>query len=143
MSKEILSGKEILLDIVKSKKPPAGMAEKINMYFTKVGDGTAEVEAILDHSTDNAMGAIHGGVYATLLDTAMGNSVYSKLNPGESFGTIELDVKLVKAIPHGKKMIAKGIVRIMSRQLVLSEGKLVDESGKLYGTGSCLCLIKS
>lgn len=138
-----LSGREFIQAVIDGEIPYKGIAEKINMRFTGVGDGTAEVTGIFDDSDNNFMGTVHGGNFATILDTAMGNSVMSKLSPGQSFATVELDIKLVRPIPHDKKVIAKGEVRNMSRQIALSEGVLEDENGKLIATGSCLCMVKS
>ena len=136
-----MTGLEFMQAVIDGEVPYKGITQAIDMKFSKISDGYAEVEGCYDHSVDNFMGTVHGGVFATILDTAMGNAVVSKLNKGESFGTVELDIKLIRPIPHHQKMIACGEVKSMTSRLAVVEGNLKDEAGKLYATGSCLCMI--
>ena len=46
----------------------------------------------------NPMGGIHGGWYATLLDSALGCSVHTLMPAGRGYTTAELGVNLVKTI---------------------------------------------
>src|SRR5207245_2049723 len=46
----------------------------------------------------NPIGSVHGGVFCTLLDSAMGCAVHSSLDRGQAYTTLELKVNIVKAL---------------------------------------------
>jgi len=137
-----LSGIDFLQEVIKGNIEYSGMAKLLNMTFNTVSDGYSELETTLDETVNNFMGTVHGGVFATLLDTAMGNAVLTKLTKHQAFATIELDTKLIRPLPHHSRIIIKGQVQSFTRQLAVATGEIVDEQGKLYGTGSCICMIR-
>ena len=79
------------------------------------------------------MGGVHGGFAATVLDSATGAAVHTMLDPGESYSTIDLNVKMLRPVPRGIELRAKGKVIHMSRRLGISDATLTDDNGKIYG----------
>lgn len=77
----------------------------------------------------NINGVVHGGVYATVLDTAMGGAVVSLLNEGESTATTSLYVEFVRGARAGVELVARGEVLRRGRHLAFVEGKLDDGNG--------------
>ena len=53
---------------------------------------------VADELHENPMGTMHGGIVATLVDTAMGCAVSSTLPAGDGFTTLELSTNYVRPI---------------------------------------------
>ena len=76
-----------------------------------------------------------------MLDSVTGCATHTALGAGESYGTIELNVKMSKAIPFNRTLRAEGKVINVSSRLVISEGSIRDEDGTLYAYGTATCMI--
>jgi uncharacterized protein (TIGR00369 family) len=88
------------------------------------------------------MGTVHGGWYATLLDSAVGCAVHTLMPVGRAYTTAELSVNLVRgAAPNGEPLRAIGQVIHCGRQLATAEGRIVDASGKVYAHATTTCLV--
>ena len=107
-----------------------------------VGDGEALFRCTPDASTYNPIGMVHGGIPCTLLDSAMGCAVHSTLPAGVGYTTLELKVNIVKAIGKDTGFLrAEGKLIHAGRSTAVAEGRLVDESGKLYAHATTTCMI--
>jgi uncharacterized protein (TIGR00369 family) len=88
------------------------------------------------------MGTIHGGWYATLLDSALGCAVHTMMPAGRGYTTAELGVNLVRAIgPKVTRVRAEGRVIHCGRQLATAEGRIVGPDGTLYAHATTTCLV--
>lgn len=88
------------------------------------------------------MGGVHGGWYATLLDSALGCAVHTKMPVGRGYTTAELSVNLVRAIgPRAPRVRAEGRVLHAGRQLATAEARLVGPDGTLYAHATTTCLV--
>ena len=63
-----------------------------------VAEGFAAFEGVPGEHAYNPIGSVHGGYAASLLDSACGCAVHSKLAPGDRYTTLELKVAYYKAI---------------------------------------------
>ncbi len=77
----------------------------------------------------NINGVVHGGVYATILDTAMGASVVSILAPGETTATTSLYVEFLRAARRGDTLVARGRIQRRGRHIAFVEGELWGAEG--------------
>ena len=90
----------------------------------------------------NPMGTIHGGWYATLLDSAMGCAVHTMMPAGRGYTTAELGVNLVRAIgSKAPRVRAEGKVIHCGRQLATAEARLYGPDGTLYAHATTTCLV--
>jgi uncharacterized protein (TIGR00369 family) len=90
----------------------------------------------------NPMGTIHGGWYATLLDSALGCAVHTMMPVGRAYTTAELSVNLVRSIGHKVQRVrAEGTVIHCGRQLATAEARLVGPDGTLYAHATTTCLV--
>jgi uncharacterized protein (TIGR00369 family) len=137
-----LSGLEFLKKIVSGEfaPPPIGILMGFRIAEVSEGHAVFTVEPADYHY--NPIGVVHGGVAATLLDSAMGCAVHSTLPAGAAYTTLEIKVNYVRP------MTAKtGQVRCEAKALhvggrtALAEGRVVDANGKLYAHGTTTCII--
>ena len=66
-------------------RPPIG--ETLDFSLVEAGDGTAVFAGTPGQHAYNPIGTVHGGYAATLLDSACGIAVHSKLAPGQGLAT--------------------------------------------------------
>lgn len=101
-----------------------------------IGEGTAEIGLTIDDKYFHALGAIHGSVYFKLLDDAAffaANSVVYDV----FVLTTNFNIQLVRPVTQGK-LLARGSLRSASKNLLVADSVLFDESGKevAFGTGN-------
>jgi uncharacterized protein (TIGR00369 family) len=90
----------------------------------------------------NPMGTVHGGWYATLLDSAVACAVHSSLPAGKAYTTLELKVNMLRALTDRVPLVrAEGTVIHLGGQVATAEGRLYDADGKLYAHATTTCLI--
>ncbi|SDD10822.1 PaaI family thioesterase [Actinokineospora iranica] len=93
-------------------------------------------------ATINAMYAVHGGVLATLMDTAMGSAVFTKLGDGVLYTTLELKVNFIRTVRvDGERLRCEANTIHVGRSTATAEARITDPSGKLIAHGSCTCMI--
>jgi len=93
--------------------------------------GVCTVTGRVEHRHLNINGVVHGGVYATILDTAMGASVVSLLREGETTATTSLYVEFLRAAREGDTLTARGDVLRRGRHIAFAEGSLSGADGRL------------
>jgi uncharacterized protein (TIGR00369 family) len=120
----------------------SAMAETMDMRLIALGDGTATFEAVPGPRFYNPQMRVHGGYAATLIDSAMGCAVQTKLAPDTGYGTIELKVNYVRKIDAATgRLLCTGTVLHAGRTMFTADAKLTDEAGKLYAHGSGTFLV--
>ena len=99
------------------------------------------VELAIEPRHINIGGIVHGGVYCSLLDTAMARSyIKSVSETGLPAVTLEMKVNFVGAASAGT-LRARGRIVAKTRRTVLVEGRVEDESGRLLARGSATMMI--
>lgn len=139
-----LSGLELMNRIVSGELAAPAIAVLLGMSVVAVTDGEATFELTPDARMMNPIGSIHGGIAATLLDSAMGCAVHTTLAPGQGYTTAQLNVHYLRAMQPGTGPVrATGTVIHRGRTQSTAEGKLYDARGKLLAHGTTTCLILS
>jgi uncharacterized protein (TIGR00369 family) len=81
----------------------------------------------------NGTGTLHGGVYASLIDNAMGLSVLSLV--GVRTATIEMNVHFLGAVSEGRITCQSQVVH-RTRRTATAEAKVHDAQGNLVAMGT-------
>jgi uncharacterized protein (TIGR00369 family) len=90
----------------------------------------------------NPLGSVHGGVIATLLDTAAACSVHSTLAVGESYTSLDLTTKFLRPVTIESGLLTcEGNVIQRGRRIALAQAELRDDSGRLVAHATSSCLI--
>lgn len=135
------SGLDYLRDLLKDWHGSA-MAETMNMRLIAVDDGSATFEAFPSPKYYNPQMRVHGGYAATLIDSATGCAVQTKLPAGIGYGTIELKVNYVRRIDaEVGRLLCTGTVIHAGRTMLTADAKITDDKGKLYAHGSGTFLV--
>jgi uncharacterized protein (TIGR00369 family) len=137
-----LSGLEVMQRIVSGALPMAPIGKTLDFYLVEASEGRAVFQGTPSPALLNPMGTVHGGWYATLLDSALGCSVACALPAGRGYTTAELGVNLVRGInPKVQRVRAEGKVLHCGRQLATAEARLYGPDGTLYAHGTTTCLV--
>ena len=90
----------------------------------------------------NPIGSVHGGVYATVLDSATGCAVHSVLPAGVGYTSLDLNVKFLRGMTTGTgRVTCEGRVVQRGRRTALAEASLTDSQGRLLATATSTCLL--
>lgn len=136
------TGLEIMQAMLRGELPYPPIARTLDFTIVEVGPGVAVFQGTPGTAHYNPLGSVHGGWFATLLDSALGCAVHTMMPPGRAYTTAELHVNLVRAITtRVPRVRAEGRVVHCGRQLATAEARLVGPDGTLYAHGSTTCLV--
>ena len=128
--------------ILSGELPPATIAGTLDYLLIEVGPGRAVFQGTPGPAHLNPMGTVHGGWFATLLDSALGCAVHTTMQPGRGYATAELSINLVRALtPKVRRVRAEGEVLHGGRQMATAQARLVGPDGTLYAHATTTCLI--
>lgn len=137
-----LSGLEIAQQMMIGELPAPTISRTMNFKMIEVGDGTAVFQGVPLAGHCNPMGSIHGGWTGAIMDSALGLAVYSKLQPGQGFTTIEFKVNMVRPMfPDTGDVFCAGKVLHFGRTIATCEATLKNADGKLLAHGTATCSI--
>ncbi|PKO66018.1 MAG: aromatic compound catabolic protein [Betaproteobacteria bacterium HGW-Betaproteobacteria-16] len=136
------SGMEMMQAMLRGDIPYAAIAHTLDFLVIEIGDGTATFQGAPLPRHFNPMGTVHGGWFATLLDSALGCAVHTKMPPGRGYTTAELSVNIVRALtPKVQRVRAIGRVIHCGRQLATADAQLIGPDGTLYAHATTTCLV--
>lgn len=137
-----LSGMEYLQKIIAGELPPPPIGVLMNFRIAGLSEGHAVFVVEPAEYHYNPIGVVHGGVAATLLDSAMGCAVHSTLPAGASYTTLEIKVNYIRAMSSETDLVRceANVIHVGARTAT-AEGKIVDGQGKLYAHGTTTCII--
>jgi uncharacterized protein (TIGR00369 family) len=114
----------------------------MGFHLTEVDKGRAVFEGVPEFHHYNPIGTVHGGFAATLLDSALGCAIFSTIEKGDAWTTLELKFNLVRPLSKDTGPVrAEGRVVHRGRTVATSEGDLKDRAGKLYAHATTTCMI--
>jgi len=136
------TGLEILQAMLSGALPYPHIADTLDFALIEASFGSATFQSTPQLKHYNPLGSVHGGWYATLLDSALGCAVQSTLPVGRSYTTAELGVNIVRAASHQTGPL-RAIANVLhsGRQLATAEARIVGPDGKLYAHATTTCLV--
>ena len=105
----------------------------IGARVEEVEPGRALVYIDVEEFHLNGVGTLHGGVYASLIDNAMGLSVLALV--GVRTATIQMDVHFLGAV-HAGRITCESEVVHRTRRTATAEARVRDADGELVALGT-------
>jgi len=136
-----MSGIELLSAIGRGELPPPPVLRTLGMEPVDVGEGWIRFGMLPQEMHYNPLGTVHGGVLATLLDSAAGCAVHSVLPAGMGYTSMDLTTKYLRPVTASTgRIIATGTVLSRGSRTALAEARLTDSRDNLlaHATSSCL-----
>lgn len=136
------TGLQVMQEMLAGQLPYPPIARTLDFGLMEVGDGTAIFQGTPGQAHLNPMGTVHGGWFATLLDSALGCAVHTRMPAGRGYTTAELSVNIAKALtPKVARVRAEGRVIHCGRQLATADARLYGPDGTLYAHATTTCLV--
>jgi uncharacterized protein (TIGR00369 family) len=139
-----LGGIDVLRAIEGGELPPPPVARLLGLEIERISEGLVTFAFDPGEFHYNPLGTVHGGVLTTVLDSAMGCAVHSKLRAGLSYTTLELKVNFLRPVRMTTGRVrGEGKVVHLGGRVATAEAHLVDRDGELYAHATSTCLISA
>ncbi len=142
-TRQHLDGRAYLQSVLDGENVSSPMVQTMGIELAEVDDGRVVYTVEPAEYHYNPIGVVHGGLAATLFDTALGSAVISKLPAGQVCMTVQLHVHYLRALTMttGKVRCEATAVHV-GRMLGTAEAKIIGENdGKVYGHASATCVV--
>jgi len=137
-----MTGLEYMRQVMTGEMPPSGMGELMQFKLVDVSEGRAVFTIQPDERHYNGLGIAHGGLAATLLDSATGCAINTMMPAGRIFTTLEMKINYVRPMTRetGEVRCEANVIHVGGRTAT-AEGRIVDHEGKLYAHGTATCML--
>lgn len=141
-ARQTMSGLEYMRKMMTGELTPSGMAQLMDFRLVDVTEGRAIFSIKPDERHYNGLGIAHGGLAATLLDSAMGCAINTMMPAGKVFTTLEMKINYTRPMRRetGEVLCEASVIHVGGRTAT-AEGRIVDGEGKLYAHGTVTCML--
>ena len=137
-----MAGIEFLRAIRDGRLPHPPICALLGYRLTEVESGHAVFEITPAEQHYNPIGVVHGGIAMTLLDSAMGCAVQTRMPAGGGYTTLEAKTNLVRAVSADTGALrAVGKVVHVGKRVATAEARFEDREGKLYAHATSTCIV--
>lgn len=136
------TGLEMLNAMLAGELPPPPISQTLDFLLVEVEYGRAVFQGkpLLRHY--NPLGSVHGGWFATLLDSALGCAVHTTMPVGKTYTTAELKVNLVRPLTERVPLVrAEGTLIHGGNRMAVAQARLTGPDGKLYAHATTTCFV--
>jgi uncharacterized protein (TIGR00369 family) len=136
------SGLEMLEAMRDGKLPAPPILQLVGGTGFEVEEGKVTVLMPAAEFHYNPLGTVHGGIIATLLDTAAGCTVHSTLPAGVGYTSLDLMTRFIKPVTVASGLLrCEGAIISRGRRTAVAEARLLDERGALLAHATSTCLL--
>ncbi|MCW2842112.1 MAG: hypothetical protein JWN22_28 [Nocardioides sp.] len=137
-----MGGMDYLRAIIDGVLPPPPIAGLIQMGLASAEPGTAVFTCTPDESAYKPIGAVHGGLVCTLLDSVAGCALHSTLPQGRGYTSVEIKVNYLRPVRSTSGLLtATGSVVKAGSRVAFTEGVVTDASGATVATATSTLLV--
>ena len=137
-----MAGVDYLRAIAAGELPQPPIAGLMRFEMVSADPGRVVFTCEPDESAYNPIGAVHGGLVCTLLDSALGCAVHTQLPAGIGYTSIEIKINYLRGVNAASGLLtAHGWVTKPGRRVAFVDGDLRDAAGRLVATATGSCLI--
>ena len=140
-----MRGIDYLRRIAAGEVPAPPISRLMGFTVVEADEGRAVFEATPGEEHYNPIGVVHGGLAATLLDSAMGCAVQTTLPAGQAYTTLEVKVNFARPMTRDTgRVVCEASVIHRGRTVATAEGRVfAEDGGKLIAHGTTTCLLFS
>jgi uncharacterized protein (TIGR00369 family) len=137
-----MAGIDYLRAMVDGALPPPPIAGLMDFTMVAAEPGRVVFTCRPDESAYNPIGAVHGGLVCTLLDSVAGCALHSTLPQGKGYTSIEIKVSYLKGVRATSGLLtATGTVIKAGARVGFTEGVVTDAAGAVVATASSTLLV--
>jgi uncharacterized protein (TIGR00369 family) len=136
------SGLQMFQAMLAGEWPAPPILQTLDFILAEAEHGRVVFQGKPGFAHYNPMGVVHGGWFATLLDSALGCAVASTLPAAKAYTTAELKVNIVRPLTAKVRFVrAEGRIIHGGGRMATADARLTGSDGKLYAHGSTTCFI--
>jgi uncharacterized protein (TIGR00369 family) len=136
------SGLQTLHAMIDGELPAPPILHLIGATAMEAEEGRVTVLMPAAEFHYNPLGTVHGGIIATLLDTAAGCTVHSTLPAGVGYTSLDLSTRFIKPVTTGSGLLrCEGSIVSRGRRVAVAEARLTDERGALVAHATSTCML--
>jgi uncharacterized protein (TIGR00369 family) len=136
------SGLDLLSAMGRGELPPPPVMATLGIEAVGFSEGRASFALEPREFHYNPLGTVHGGVLATLLDSAAGCAVHSVLAEGTGYTTLDLNARYLRPVTaRTGRLVVTGTVLSRGSRTALAEARLTDSRDRLIAHATSTCLI--
>ena len=137
-----VDGLTFFREIAAGRLPRPPVMETLGLEAVAFGPGRAVFEFEPAEFHYNPIGSVHGGVYATVCDSACGCAVHTLLPAGAYYTSLDLSVRFIRPILSTTgRLTCEGTVENIGGRTALAVARLTSADGKLFAHATSTCLI--
>lgn len=139
-----MSGLDYLKEIEAGTVPPPPIGLLMDFRICEIKQGEVTFEVTPSEFHYNPIGMVHGGLFATMMDSTMACAIQTTLPAGTGYSTIDLQVTYVKSarIETGILTCAGKVIHA-GRKIATGYAEVRDSKGVLYAHATTTCMILS
>ncbi len=137
-----MSGMDFMSAMLAGQMAPSGIWQVMGFALATVSPGRVTFMGRPGTAHANPVGAVHGGWYGTLLDSAMGCAVMTAVPMGKWYTTLEYKISLIRPVAFGAEVEVTGILDHCGRSTAVAHGEIRGrQDGRLHATGTTTCIL--
>jgi uncharacterized protein (TIGR00369 family) len=137
-----MSGLDYLRAMQCGEMPPPPITATLGFGISEVEEGRIVFFADPDEYHYNPIGVVHGGLAATLADSAMGSAVHTTLPVGAGYTTLEFRINFVRPLTRDTgRVFCEGRVIHVGGRVATAEARVTDSEGRLYAHATTTCMV--
>ena len=132
-----MAGVDYLRAMANGELPQPPIAGLMRFDIVSADPGRVVFACQPDESAYNPIGAVHGGLVCTLLDSVTGCAIHSTLPQGKGYTSVEIKVNYLKAVRLNSGVLtATGTVVKSGSRVGFAEGVIIDAGGAVVATAT-------
>ena len=137
-----MSGMDFMQGMLAGRMAPSGIWQVMGFGLHGVAPGRVTFRGIPGVQHANPVGAVHGGWYGTLLDSAMGCAVMTAVPRARWYTTLEYKISLIRPVAFGAEVEVTGLLDHCGRSTAVAHGEIRGlGDGRLHATGTTTCIL--
>ena len=137
-----MAGIDYIQAIISGRIPPPPISQLVQMDIAEAEPGRVVFTCTPDESAYNPIGAVHGGLVCTLLDSVAGCALHTMLPQGKGYTSVEIKVNYLKAVRLASgTLTATGTVVKAGSRVGFAEGVVTDAGGAVVATATSTLLV--
>ena len=139
---QAMAGLDFLRAMARGELPAPPIMATLGIAIDTIEEGRVAFTVEPAEYHYNPIGVVHGGLAATLCDSAMGCAVHSTLPAGVGYTTLELKVNYLRPLTlRTGRVRCEGTTIHVGGRVATAEARLFDAAGALYSHATTTCLI--
>jgi uncharacterized protein (TIGR00369 family) len=120
----------------KAESAGSTFLELLKIRPIAVDKGSATFEVTVEEHHLRSMGIVHGGVVATLLDSALGCACWTLAPPEHHLVTVQLNINYIRPAWLGEKLTCRSEIRHAGQMTAVARGEVRTGEGNLVAAAS-------